>query len=71
MANTARIFLLCCCAMLLAPLVLFAGALAWPVTMYHNLLDFFGPNATSAILMVVGQHSEWTTPRAIKPLDDA
>ena len=37
MANTARIFLLCCCAMLLAPLVLFAGALAWPVTMYHNL----------------------------------
>ena len=70
MANLAGVFLFYCCAMLLAPLALFADPLAWPVTMYHNLQDFFGPNATSTLLVVAGQHSEWTTPQVIKPMDD-
>ena len=71
MANLARVFLFYCCAMLLAPLALFADPLAWPVTMYHNLQDFFGPNATSTLLVVAGQHSEWTTPQGMKPMDHA
>ena len=35
------------------------------------MLDFFGPNASSALLMAAGQHSEWTTLQVIKPMDDA
>ena len=57
--------------MVLPPLVLLDGVFACPVTMYHNIQSFLGPNGTSALLVMAGQHCKWTTPQVGQPMDDA
>ena len=56
--------------MVLSPLVLLAGVFACPVTMYHNMQNFLGPNSTSALLLMAWQHSKWTTPPVGQSMGD-